>query len=261
MAQMTQSGGNTKPQTSTRSRRWCLTLNNYTECDSKNLAQFFDKYVIGKEVGDEKKTPHLQAYFEKKSAVRFTTLKRMFPRGHWEVPKGNAKQNYDYCIKGGNFISNMFEDRNKKLLKKYDGVVWKEWQQKILNIIEGKIDDRKIYWVVDEIGNSGKSFLAKYIFLKFNVIIASGKKADIFNQIKTLIDDGKEPHIILVDVPRSGMKYVNYGAIESIKNGLIYSGKYEGGCCAFDTPHVLIFSNDVPDNDKWSADRYEIIYI
>lgn len=260
LAQLAQVGGNTTTPTCIRSRRWCLTLNNYTENDIKNLTQFFNEYVIGREVG-KNGTPHLQGYFENKSAVRFKTLKKEFARGHWEKPKGNKKQNFEYCIKEGNYISNMFVDRNAKLLKKYDGTVWRDWQQKIIDIINGAVNDRKIYWVIDFEGNNGKSFLAKYIFLKYNVIIAEGKKDNIFNQIKISIDEGKEPKIVLVDVPRSGNKYVNYGALESIKNGLIYSGKYEGGCCAFDSPHLIIFSNEEPDMESWSKDRYELIYI
>jgi len=261
MAQLAQREGNTKPPSIIRSRKWCLTLNNYTEDDCKNLAQYFTEFVIGREIGEIKGTKHLQCYFENKNPLRFSTLKKKWPRGHWEKPKGNKKQNYDYCTKDNDYITNMSYGRKDKLLKKYNGVVWKDWQKQILDIISKPIDNRKIHWIVDYDGNSGKSFLAKYIFLKYNVIIAEGKKADIFNQIKMSIDINIEPHIILVDIPRSGNKFVNYGCLESIKNGLIYSGKYEGGCCAFETPHLIIFSNEQPCYESWSKDRYNIIFI
>ena len=109
-------------------------------------------------------------------------------------------------------------------------------------------------------GNNGKSFLAKYIALKFGCIIADGKKDNIFNQVLMMED---KRGIILLDVPRHNVDYINYGCLEALKNGLIYSGKYEGGQCIFDIPHIIVFMNDIPNGfyEKFSGDRYEMIWI
>ena len=40
---------------------------------------------------------------------------------------------------------------------------------------------------------------------------------------------------------------------------MLYSGKYEGGICYFDSPHVIIFANSEPMMDKLSKDRWEIL--
>lgn len=269
ITQITQGGlGNTKPNPATpkkavRSRKWCLTINNYTE-EEKKINNFIDdtktQYVWGFEMGEEK-TPHIQGYLEFKNAVSFTKMKKLFPRAHIEKARGSSKSNYDYCTKDGDFISNMdfqsFRDKLKqKTLDEFKDVKWKDWQVEILNILKEKPDNRKIYWYWEETGNVGKSYLCKYIALTNNIIIAEGKMGDIFNQINNCLDKGVAPNIILMDVPRSSMNFINYTMIEKVKNGLIYSGKYEGGQCIFPYPHVIIFANEEPDYTALSQDRF-----
>lgn len=267
--QITQTDTNLMGNTSTiRSRRWCFTLNNYTDKEYSDIKYFMlhkkhSSFIIGKEVGS-KGTPHLQGYVNFKNAVAFDTLKKVCKGLHLEKAKGNDKANFDYCSKEGNFETNMIFGRNMKQLKKwYDNVEWRPHQKTILNIVNGEKDNRIINWVVDPVGDSGKSYLAKYIFLTKKTIIADGKKDNIFNQILNFYDENPDDEIdvVILDIPRHNENFVNYGVLEQIKNGLIYSGKYEGGSIAFDPPHIIIFSNFDPDESKFSADRWNIIRI
>lgn len=271
MTQMTQQDlGNTKPNPSAkaktlRSRKWCFTINNYDEKENDTITQLLSdgKYVVGEEKG-EAGTPHLQGYVEYTSARTFASMKKLLPRAHIEKAKGNTKQNYDYCTKEGKFKTNMdFRTPTEKLHticleSEYKDVEWKPWQREVLNILENKPDTRKIHWFWEPTGNIGKSYLCKYLALTRDVIICEGKKNDIFNQVLTSVNNGKVPSIILLDVPRTTLDYINYGAIESLKNGLIYSGKYEGGICAFPIPHIIAFANEEPDVSAMSADRWAI---
>lgn len=254
-------GGNTSTPPSYR--KWCFTLNNYTKKEFNDIKTYLSKgnklWIVGEEIGEEG-TPHLQGYIEAKSVIKFTTLKNLNNRLHLEKAKGDKWDNWNYCSKEGKYECN-YEPIKKKLLKKYEKIEWKEWQQQILNIIKEEPDERIINVVVDEIGNKGKSFLCKYIYLTNECIIADGKKDNIFNQIKTKLDEEKEFKIILLDIPRHNKDYINYGCIEQIKNGLIYSGKYEGGDCLFDNVHVIIFSNEDLDYSKMSRDRWNVIRI
>ena len=190
------------------------------------------------------------------------------PRAHIEKAKGNLKENYDYCSKDNNYVTNIKLKKDEEQIKseilndEYKDVSWKPWQQKALEILKNQPDKRKIHWFYEMNGNTGKSYLAKYICLtNEDVIIADGKKDNIFNQINKLIENGIEPRVIILDLPRHAKDYVNYGAIEQIKNGCIYSGKYEGGQCLFKIPHIIIFSNDEPDYTMWSYDRYDVVNI
>ncbi len=271
IAQITQERGNTKTlsQVASKSRKWCFTLNNYTKTETALINTTFLskkwKYIFGKEIG-EKKTPHLQGYFEAKNAVSFATVKKIMPRANIRKARGDLKANFKYCSKDGDYTTNIdlttHREKLKQIcLKKYKNVQWKPWQQQILNILKEEPDPRKIHWFYEPTGNTGKSFLCKYIALKYECIICEGKKNDIFNQVNIAIEAEKTPKIILLDIPRTSQEYVNYAALEQLKNGLMYSGKYEGGQCIFPEPHVIAFNNVKPNKEALSEDRWEILKI
>lgn len=267
MTQVTQvdTGVEGNTDSSTRARAWCMTLNNYSNEEFVFLTQHFEKkctkYIVGKEVGDMK-TPHLQIYVRFKSAIRFGTLKKLNDRMHIEKAKGSDEQNWTYCAKGGDYTSNYDcmtpRERALKLCQgEYKDVKWHKWQQEVLDILNTKPDNRSIYWYYDRIGNVGKSFLCKYICMNYKIIMCDGKKNDILNQVNVALES-YIPEIVIMDIPRSGMEYVNYGVIEQLKNGCLYSGKYEGGKCIFPHPHVIIFGNNKPVENEMSSDRWII---
>lgn len=262
MTQMTQRLGNTKKPL--RSRRWCFTLNNHTTDEYNDIIKHFDTknalFCIGEEIG-ESETPHLQGYIEFKNPRSFESIKKINKRLHIEKAKGSREQNITYCTKDGKFKSNFPLPRKQRLLQKYTNTVWKEWQQNILNIINTPPDDRTINWIYDPIGNTGKSYLARYLMLTHDIILCDGKATDVFNQLKTFIDEhpDKDPTIVILDVPRHSFEYINYGMLEKLKNGFLYSGKYEGGQLIFEPPHVFVFANEEPDYSKFSEDRWNVM--
>ena len=55
--------------------------------------------------------------------------------------------------------------------------------------------------------------------------------------------------VVLFDITRSQPERFNYEVLESIKNGMIFSGKYESAVRIFaDVPHVVVFSNWGPED-------------
>lgn len=268
-----QGEGNTiPPPNAQQSRRWTYTLNNYTQEEYDKIINYMKldnrKFVVGREIG-ENGTPHLQGYVSLPGPVKFATIKNLMPRAHIEKAKGNDEQNLKYCTKEGNYETNMIEESSqekirKKLLAKYEGVVWKSWQQKIIDIIRGERNDRVINWVYDPKGNSGKSFLTKYIALTENCVIADGKKENVFNQLNEMCNEQDlEVTIIVLDIPRHNQQEyeLNYGMLEALKDGVIYSGKYKGGKVFLDEPHVIVFSNSEPLYEKFTPDRWNVIKI
>jgi hypothetical protein len=62
---------------------------------------------------------------------------------------------------------------------KYDEPL-KEWQSRLQKIIEGEVCYRSVYWLYDEPGAAGKSFMSGYLQTHHNAFIVSGGKvADI----------------------------------------------------------------------------------
>lgn len=260
--------GNTRTLSRSRHRNICFTLHNWTKEELTQLLEYFDKnsyeYIIGEELGKSGETPHLQGAVKFNNAIKFSTLKNLINRIHIENMKSSMSKNIEYCSKES--INIYYKGKNTQLINKlnllklYNNINWYDWQKNILDICNGPKNDRIINWIYDGTGCKGKSFLCKYISLKYNCIIADGKKNDVFNQIKIeCIDNKKNIDIVLLDIPRHNIDCLNYGMIEQIKNGLIYSGKYEGGLIYLNNVHLFIFSNYMPDLDKFTKDRWNII--
>lgn len=264
--------GNTK-LAGKRTRAWCFTINNFTGADlhtaQTNIETHKGEYIIGKEIGEETKTPHLQGYIRFAQGKTFNATKKLIgEKAHLEEAKGSREDNYKYCSKQGDFITNIVlkptsetheESYEKYMIKKYNNVVWKPWQQSIIELIDEEADERKVYWYYETEGNTGKSFLTRYLDWKHDAIIANGKQSDVFNQYKLFLEEKKrQPKLAIIDIPRSHKDYICYSTFEKIKDGLFYSGKYEGGKLRLIPHHLIIFANFEPDTSKLSEDRWII---
>lgn len=257
-------GGNTITPPKTL-KKLCFTLCNYENTEYNRIIAICElrkyKYCIGKEVA-ETGTPHLQGYIEFPSARTFDTCKKLLPRAHIEKARGSREENVKYCSKDGNFISTFPVPVVDQVLKEYDEVVWHDWQQDLLALYVTPPDSRHIHWYIDPLGNKGKSFLTRYMVAKYGVILCNGKKADVCHQIAKRFEDqeNEKPfRMVILDLPRHSQEFTNYGLLEELKNGLVFSGKYEGGTFVFPIPHVVVMSNAEPDLNKFSMDRWKII--
>ncbi len=239
--------------------RWAFTLNNYHEEDVDYLCIVFNnmkaRFVFGEEGGGEEKTPHLQGQVTFKKRKRLSALRKIDPRIHWEATR-NECASIDYCQKeGGKVHTNIRLENADARLR----IVWKPWQEAILKLVQTVPDSRTVHWYWEPTGNVGKSFLTKYLVQRFNALVVSGKANDIFHQFAKREEDGIATTIAVLDIPRCSMGFISYQAIESIKNGLITSGKYEGGQWIIDPCHVICFSNERPRYEAMSADRWNVV--
>lgn len=67
---------------------------------------------------------------------------------------------------------------------------------------------------------------------------------------------------MFVDAPRSKQgEFIQYDFLEDVKNGYVFSTKYESRVKTLDNVHVVVNMNETPDMSKLSADRYHIIDI
>lgn len=254
---------------SKRARKYVFTLNNYVAQDLEDIKCFAKsrkkcRYYVGEEVA-KTGTPHLQGYLEFKNPQSFESVKELLPRARIKTAKGSRQQNYDYCSKEGKLHHNFPETPEEAVMRieyNNDNVTWKPWQKGIIALVESESNDRFVHWYWDTEGNVGKSYLFKYLAMKYNAVLASGKKADIFNQVCTFMNEGKDdglyPKLILLNISREAMRFVNYSVIEDLKDGIIYSGKFEGGKCIWPRPQVIVFANSAPDVSTLSKDRWKI---
>jgi len=93
------------------------------------------------------------------------------------------------------------------------------WQTNALARLDGQ-DDRTVLWIMDSTGGKGKTFLAKWLCVVRDAFyVDGGKKADISFAYAC------QP-LVVFDLCRQSEEFVNYGTIESFKNGMLFSPKY-----------------------------------
>ena len=244
-------------------RHWCFTLNNHNNEDIKLISSNSSKikrFVFQEEIG-ENGTPHLQGYLELKGKKkRFNYVKSILgPRAHIEVVN-NINAQIAYCCKDETRSGDVYTNiESCKRIKVLDIDQLYPWENKLLEIIEAPPQDRIIHWIYDKEGNSGKSVFCKFLCVRHNAFMISNKSTDMKAGVTAAIGKGLPVKLILVDIPRSvDLKFLSYTGIEEVKNGCFFSPKYESGMCVFNTPHIFIFSNELPEIDKITNDRWRI---
>lgn len=244
------------PKQSIQRLYYCTAIFNYDlETIKQRLVPISKKLICGEEICPSTGNLHWQTFIGLKKAMRMTELCKILPGTVWKVCKGDEESNVKYCSKDGKTIFKHGFPAPPKPLKLIEPS--KPWQLKVLEILKQEPDDRKVYWFWSQEGGIGKSQFCKYCVVKENCLFfEEGKKADIMHLIFEAPEDRLER--IIIDVPRDNGNNISYKAIESIKNGLIYSSKYEGGYKYFNSPHVIIFANMPPQEERLSADRWVI---
>ncbi len=240
------------------SKRWCFTLNNYTDEEISSIVPIFKEKCkiafFSKEVG-ESGTPHLQGYLEFKTKSRPSSVFSL-KRIHFEKSKGNCEENIAYCSKDNELFYRQGIPEPLKLI-----TINKEWEKNIIEIINEEPNDRVINWFWERKGGIGKSSFTKYLCAKHNALILSGKSADmkfgIVNYLK--MHNGIAPKVIIFDIPRSQLDYLSYTGIEEVKNGCFFSSKYESEMVLYNSPHIIVFANEEPTYHKLSSDRWNVV--
>jgi len=139
-----------------------------------------------------------------------------------------------------------------------EGLELYEWQKDLLNIINQPVNPRKIYWRHASDGCEGKTSFSKHICMTRNAILLSGKVADIKDGVARHLAKHKELDVAIFHFVRSDEEYISYAGIESIKDGIFFSGKFESSMCMFNSPHIIIFANFAPKLNKLSKDRWDV---
>lgn len=133
------------------------------------------------------------------------------------------------------------------------------WQVYLKTKLEEPPDRRKVIFVVDEIGNSGKSWFAHYytrLLGESSQVLLPGKKNDMAYALRPGLK------VVFLDAPRSKQgEFIQYDFLEDLKNGYVFSSKYESRIKSYEPMHVVVNMNEAPDLNKLSTDRYLILNI
>lgn len=130
------------------------------------------------------------------------------------------------------------------------------WQQELKRELRETPHPRKIIWYCDQVGGAGKTTFAVHMHLENpddNIIVKNGRSADVAAAI-----GDTQPRVVIVDLSRTQEDHMNYQVLEDLKNGVIFQSKYKSRMLVFETPHVVVFANFLPNLAALSADRWDV---
>ena len=154
--------------------------------------------------------------------------------------------------------------RKQKPERKLDNVVLRPWQQTLLNEMKSSSSDREIWWIIGEKGDEGKTWFQDYLedlygYDRVVQLTADLRTKDILRALS------KRPlatiDTFLFNLPRA-VNSCNYYILEALKDGKAVSSKYDNEILRFKIPNIVaVFSNDMPDWEKVSFDRWKAFRI
>jgi len=158
------------------------------------------------------------------------------------------------CARYERFVSTYVRDNSPTYQVKVFPL--RPWQETLNRDLNGPVDERSIVFLVDVTGNAGKTWFFRYYEQNHQdttQIILPGKKADMAYVLR------ENNRVVFFDCPKSKQgEYIQYDFLEEVKNGNVFSGKYECKEKRFSPPHVVVAMNEHPNMDLLSADRYDV---
>lgn len=136
----------------------------------------------------------------------------------------------------------------------YDTWIPHYWQRKVEQALIMQ-NNRQVLWIYDPVGGRGKSELANYLNYRYGALILTNSST------KDIAFAYRKQKYVIFDYARATQDNINYEVIEQLKNGRLFSSKYQSQCKVFNSARVLCLANFLPDNTKLSSDRYNVLEI
>jgi hypothetical protein len=223
------------------------------------LAKNMNIVEFSNETDEYKRATYLSGKCQALTKTEFNLLLNKFKESNEYKIYQESQLNYKYNAKD---IEVLFDNKN-----------WHKWQKKLYDLVfneQGRIkpaDNRKIIFIEDPKGNSGKSSFLKFLYYKYKNdigLITEGTSTQLKRSI--VMQGGKK--IYCVDLPRTADSSISSSglsnALESLKNGLItsvmYGGGTEGDQLLITPPWIIVTGNDL-SGSTWTPDRWEVYRI
>lgn len=185
------------------------------------------------------------------TSATFDELKGAFPEAHIE----QSTEWGEYERKEANFVSS--EDTTDILRCRYGKL--RQNQRRILRQVYRQ-SDRGITVVYDPKGNTGKSFLSRYLFERNIGFYVPPTVRNTQGIIQYVASGYRGQRIIVIDIPRSSRWTIElYEGLEAIKDGLVYDTRYSAKMRDIWGVKILCLTNSIPKLDALSMDRWKIL--
>lgn len=145
----------------------------------------------------------------------------------------------------------------KKMREDFENATLKKWQHVVIKLVEMQ-GNREILFVIDEIGNQGKTWLTQYM-----TIVQEGQCFDSTNKKDVAYALNPEKSTFIFDITRATEPKMSLQVLESIKNGIVFSGKYESGTKIVSNAKVIVMANSFNEvhEAQLSVDRFMILHL
>ena len=252
---------------------------------NKNYTDIVD-FVGQLETGTESSIPHYQLAIKANSLCTKKKVLEAFEEkieGHINVQiQFNLEDMKNYCLKETDFISEQYSGKiykhqwqmdfleRKPQLKEVlnNPYIWQEFVRK--ELLDKLPDDLTVDWIIDPVGNTGKSSFARAYVSKVPTEGILMKIDNLDRMELTVIKKienyrmkyYKDPKVLLFDFPRAsdmGKILSATALMEDVKSGYLettFGGKHKE--IQIGDIHVVVFSNNCPDLSVLSVDRWRL---
>jgi|GEM_PF-3349872 len=252
---------------------------------NKNYTDIED-FIGQLETGKETSIPHYQLAIKANSLCTKKKVLEAFKEkieGHINVQiQFNLEDMKNYCLKETDFISEQYSGKIYKHQWQMDFLERKPQLKEVLNnpyiwqkfvrkeLLDKLPDDRTVDWIIDPVGNTGKSSFARAyvsevptdgILMKIDNL--DRMELTLINKIENYrMKYYKDPKVIFFDFPRASdpSKIISATALmEDAKSGHLettFGGKHKE--IEISDIHIIVLSNNAPDLPVLSVDRWRL---
>jgi len=216
------------------------------------------------ERGEEDGYLHWQMTVELKKRKRWTWFKHHFLNGVYASRIRNEDASFDYTNKLETRIEGPYQYPEPVLMPRNffleDHCVRFNWQAELEDILRSPVDRRVIHWYWSKQGQTGKTIFARHLLLTIpNIQYVKGFRRDVF---MTLTNSTQG---VIINLARGDHISANLmSMLEDLKDGLLFSSKYESKALILDPLHVIIFANEEPSDEcriVMSEDRLHVVNV
>ena len=137
------------------------------------------------------------------------------------------------------------------------------WQDQLEELLLSQPNVFNIYWLVINKDTSKMYNFMHYMAKNYQAIVATASGSTMkFIVAEFICSNGYEPKIILIDAAtKMKFKNINYSGIEELKNGYFNLSRGSLRTIFIESPHIVVFAAEEPNNDPNSKYQYQVVYL
>lgn len=240
----------------------------------KWLNTWCKKWKFQEEICPSTGKEHLQGKFSLKKKDRISHMVNYNGCNlHFSLTSTNNKDGFSYVQKeetfkmgGVRMTDEIYEKEFRP--KQFKNISLYQYQSDILESWK-TFDDRKLNFIYDPLGKKGKSTISSIIEFDHHAGVDMPPINDAKDLVQTACNICKSRNlrhdiIFMIDLPRSLNKerlYGVYAALEQMKKGHLYDTRFKYTTWWIDAPTIWVMSNELPNQDAMSKDRWDIYYL